>query len=156
MLETFKNFIAGEWTTSHSGGVFEDENPALRGSNLGLFQVSTGEDVSQAITAAEDAFRKWRRTPLSQRQQYIAGFLRLLQESREELARIVTLENGKTLRESRAEVDSAFIEGNYHLNQVAAFFGETGSCAFRDLTTWVQYQPVGVVGVISPWNFPIN
>ena len=95
MLETFKNFIAGEWTISRSDGVFEDENPASRGSNLGLFQASTGEDVSQAITAAEDAFRKWRRTPLSQRQQYIAGFLRLLRESREELTRIVTLENGR-------------------------------------------------------------
>ena len=76
--------------------------------------------------------------------------------SRDELARIVTLENGKTMRESRAEVDSALVEGSYHLTQVSAFYGHTGPGAFRDITTWVQYQPVGVVGVISPWNFPMN
>jgi aldehyde dehydrogenase (NAD+) len=121
-----------------------------------LFQSSTAEDVAEAIAAAYDAFRTWRRTPLSQRQQHIAEFLRLLKESREELARVVTLENGKTIRESRAEVDSALVEGSYHLNQVAAFYGHTGPDAFREIMTWVQYQPLGVVGVISPWNFPMN
>src|SRR4029079_456953 len=85
-----------------------------------------------------------------------AEFLRLLKQSREELARIVTLENGKTLRESRAEVDSALVEGHYHLTQVSAFYGHTGPGAARDITTWVQYEPLGVVGVISPWNFPMN
>src|SRR6185369_11970560 len=91
-----------------------------------------------------------------ERQQYVSEFLRLLKESREELSRIVTLENGKTLRESRAEVDSALVEGNYHLTQVSAFYGHTGPGAGRDITTWVQYEPLGVVGVISPWNFPMN
>jgi len=93
---------------------------------------------------------------VAERQQYVAEFLRLLKTSRDELARIVTLENGKTLRESRAEVDSALVEGSYHLTQVSAFYGHTGPGAFRDITTWVQYQPLGVVGVISPWNFPMN
>src|SRR5438132_10203445 len=156
MVETFKNFIGGKWTSSRSGATFENENPACRGSNIALFQSSTAEDVAQAIAAADGAFGTWRRAPLSQRQQHIAEFLRLLKESREELARIVTLENGKTIRESRAEVDSALVEGSYHLNQVAAFYGHTGPGAFRDITTWVQYQPLGVVGVISPWNFPMN
>ncbi|MBI2150569.1 MAG: aldehyde dehydrogenase family protein [Acidobacteria bacterium] len=64
--------------------------------------------------AAEDSFRAWRCTSLADRQHCVAEFLRLLKESREELARIVTLENGKTIRESRAEVDSALIEGTYH------------------------------------------
>ena len=95
-------------------------------------------------------------TPVPERQQYVSEFLRLLKASREELARIVTLENGKTIRESRAEVDSALVEGTYHLNQTSAFYGHTGPGAFRDITTWVQYQPLGVVGVISPWNFPMN
>jgi alpha-ketoglutaric semialdehyde dehydrogenase len=154
--ETFKNFIGGEWTASRSGAVFEDENPAVRGSNLAFFQASAREDVGAAIAAAENAFRQWKRTPLAQRQQYVADFLRLLKDSREELARIVTLENGKTIRESRAEVDSALVEGSHHLNQVSAFTGETGPGAFRDISTWVQYEPVGIVGVISPWNFPMN
>src|SRR5262245_4464980 len=155
-VETFKNFVNGKWTSSRSGATFENENPARRGSTIALFQSSTPEDTLEAIDAAEAAFRSWRRTPLAERQQFMAEFLRLLKENRDELARIVTLENGKTIRESRAEVDSALVEGSYHLNQVAAFAGHSGPGAFRDISTWVQYQPLGVVGIISPWNFPMN
>lgn len=156
MPETFQNFVDGQWKSSQTGQTFENENPAVKGTNLGFFQSSSPDDIDEAIGAAEIAFRAWRRTPVPERQQYVSEFLRLLKASREELARIVTLENGKTIRESRAEVDSALVEGSYHLNQVSAFYGHTGPGAFRDITTWVQYQPVGVVGVISPWNFPMN
>ncbi|MCL5997034.1 MAG: aldehyde dehydrogenase family protein [Chloroflexi bacterium] len=156
MSDTHLNFIAGEWKPSRGGTTFGDENPARRGSDLCRFQASTAEDMDEAITAANEAFRAWRRTPLADRQHYISEFLKLLQKSSEELAAIVTQENGKTIRESRAEVGSALVEGNYHLNQVAAFYGHTGPGAFQDITTWVQYQPLGVVGVISPWNFPMN
>ena len=152
-VEIFKNFVRGEWTASRNGATFKDENPALRGSNLALFQSSTPEDVLDAIAAADTAFRSWRKTPLPERQQFIAEFLRLLKESREELSRIVTLENGKTIRESRAEVDSALVEGSYHLNQVSAFSGHVGPGAFREISTWVQYQPLGVVGVIKQSTF---
>lgn len=155
-VTTFQNFVAGKWIPSRNGATFEDENPALRGSSVAVFQSSTPEDVRDAITAADNAFRSWRRTPVPQRQQFVADFLRLVKESREELARIVTLENGKTIKESRAEVDSALVEGSYHLNQVASFYGHSGPGAFRDISTWVQFQPVGVVAVISPWNFPMN
>jgi len=150
------NFINGTWTRARGGSTFGNENPASRGSHLGAFQSSRAEDVGAAITAAADAFSAWRRTPLARRQQYVAEFLRLLERSRDDLARIVTLENGKTIRESRAEVDSALVEGAYHLNQVAAFAGGAGPGGIRAITTWVQYQPLGVVGVISPWNFPMN
>ena len=156
MTDTFKNFVGGRWKSSPSGQTFENENPAVKGSNLGLFQASSPEDIDEAIGAADAAFRTWRRMPVAERQQYVSEFLRLLKTSRDELARIVTLENGKTMRESRAEVDSALVEGNYHLTQVSAFYGHTGPGALRDITTWVQYQPLGVVGVISPWNFPMN
>jgi acyl-CoA reductase-like NAD-dependent aldehyde dehydrogenase len=150
------NLINGAWTRASGGATFGNENPASRGSNLGAFQSSTAEDVSAAIAAAAAAGAAWRRTPLAARQQHVAEFLRQLERSREDLARIVTLENGKTIRESRAEVDSALVEGAYHLNQVAAFAGGAGPGGSRPITTWVQYQPLGVVGVISPWNFPMN
>ena len=126
MPDTFKNFVAGQWKDSNTGQTFENENPANKGSNLGFFQSSGTVDIDEAVSAAELAFRTWRRTAVAERQQYVAEFLRLLKESREELARVVTLENGKTLRESRAEVDSALVEGNYHLTQVSAFYGHTG------------------------------
>src|SRR5262245_1726766 len=139
--EIFNNFIDGKWKASRSGAIFEDENPAFRGSNIASFQSSAVDDVREAINAAQSAFNSWRRTPLSARQQYVAEFLRLLKDSREELARIVTIENGKTIRESRAEVDSALIEGTYHLNQISAFYGHTGPGAFNDISTWVEYPP---------------
>ena len=150
------NLIGGTWTRARGAATFGNENPASRGSNLGVFQSSTAEDVDAAITAAAAAVSRGaaRRSPA--RQQHVAEFLRLLERSREDLARIVTLENGKTIRESRAEVDSALVEGAYHLNQVAAFAGSAGPGGSRAITTWVQYQPLGVVGVISPWNFPMN
>ena len=155
-MPTFQNFVGGHWKSSRTGQTFENENPAVRGSNLGFFQSSGAEDVDEAIQAAGAAFQSWRRTPVAERQQYVSEFLRLLKAAREDLARIVTLENGKTIRESRAEVDSALVEGGYHATQVSAFYGHTGPGAFRDITTFVQYQPLGVVGVISPWNFPMN
>jgi len=156
MIATFDNFIDGRWKSSRTGQTFENENPASKGSNIGFFQSSDPDDIDEAIGAADTAFRAWRSTPVPERQQHVSEFLRLLNASREELARIVTLENGKTIRESRAEVDSALVEGTYHLNQTSAFYGHTGPGAFRDITTWLQYQPLGVVGVISPWNFPMN
>jgi aldehyde dehydrogenase (NAD+) len=150
------NFIDGAWTSTRGVATFGNENPAARGSNLGAFQSSTAEDIDAAIGAASAALPSWRRTPLARRQEMVGEFLRRLADAREEIARIVTLENGKTIRESRAEVDSALVEGAYHLNQVAAFAGGAGPGGARAVTTWVQYQPVGVVGVISPWNFPMN
>ncbi|HUK35682.1 MAG TPA: aldehyde dehydrogenase family protein, partial [Vicinamibacterales bacterium] len=154
--ETHDNFIGGRWIPSRSRETFGDENPAHRGSTLARFQSSTVDDVACAIDAAADALRAWRRTSVGDRQQHVATFLGLLKDAREEIARIVTLENGKTIRESRAEVDSALIEGGYHLQQTAGFFENATRRSVRDLTTWVKLEPAGVVGIISPWNFPMN
>ena len=163
-MQTFNNFIAGRWTPSKNDATFGDENPARRRSNLGAFQSSTPDDVREAIDAAADAFRAWRKTAVAERQRHIAEFLNLLRSSREEIARIVTLENGKTIRESRAEVDSALVEGGYHLQQAAGFFdapslkprSASSDRSTRELTTWVKLEPIGVAGIISPWNFPMN
>ncbi len=153
---THDNFIGGRWIASPGRQTFGDENPAHCGSTLGLFQSSTVDDVRCAIDAASDAFRSWRRTSVVERQRLVAAFLDLLKHSREEIARIVTLENGKTIRESRAEVDSALAEGAYHLQNAAGFFDREGQRSTRELTTWVKLEPLGVVGIISPWNFPMN
>jgi len=152
---TFANFIRGQWSASRSGATFGDENPAIRGSSLAEFQSSTVDDVRDAVDAAAQAFPSWRRTPVTERKHHVQTFLTLLRDSREELSRIVTLENGKTIRESRAEVDSALVEGTHHVNQIEAFYEGSGPGAFSS-KTWMQYEPVGVAGIISPWNFPMN
>ena len=155
-VRTFDNFMAGQWRPGSTGATFGDESPAERGSVLARFQASTAADVTAAIDAAQAAFDPWRATALEERQALVGRFLDLLAAKREELATIVTRENGKTIREARAEVDSALVEGRYHWHQVATFAGTTLPAGTPGLTGWLQYEPVGVVGVISPWNFPVN
>ena len=75
-VETFKNFVNGKWTASRDGATFEDENPALRGSNIAMFPSSTPDDVREALDAADHAYRSWKRTPLAERQCVISAFLR--------------------------------------------------------------------------------
>lgn len=153
---TFENLIGGEWKESAGRVTYEDENPAHRGTVLGIFQASTPQDASAAVSAAAAAFPGWRATPLRSRQEIIARFLDVLRDNGEALARIVAQENGKTIREARAEVSSALVEGSYHQRQVSALHGHTLPMASPGVTGWVQYHPLGVVAIISPWNFPVN
>src|SRR5262245_13442633 len=152
----FANFVAGAWRPSEGDTTFPNENPARRGSVLGHFAASTPADVVYAVDQAARAFRAWRSTPLGQRQAFGQRFLTLLEARREELARIVSLENGKTIREARAEVASALVEGTHHVHQISTFGGHALPAGTGPYTGWLQYEPLGVVGIISPWNFPMN
>ena len=156
MTETLQNYINGAWCVGASGETFENENPAERGSVLNRAQASTAEDVDAAIGAAAEAFKSWSRTSVAERQAAVSRFLDALAAGREELAKIVSLENGKTINESRGEVDSALLEGRHHLQQMSLFAGESAPRAEGDVTAWEQLHPLGVIGVISPWNYPMN
>jgi aldehyde dehydrogenase (NAD+) len=156
MTEIFGNLIDGKWVSSASERTFDDENPALKGTVLARFQSSLPEDVDLAVAAAERAFVSWRRVDIGERIRLVERFLRRLSESEEELARIVSLENGKTIREARAEVRSAVAEGTHHARQAVAFSGATLPAGTNGVVGRLQYAPLGVVGIISPWNFPVN
>lgn len=156
MSETLKNFIRGEWCESASTETFPNEDPSRRGTMLNHAQASTEADVEEAISAAAEAFSTWSKTSIEERQSVVSRFLHKLAEERDELARIVSQENGKTIRESRGEVDSALLEGRHHLRQATVFAGESSPRADSDVTAWEQFHPVGIVGVISPWNYPMN
>jgi aldehyde dehydrogenase (NAD+) len=153
---TFLNFIGGAWTPGSQRQTFADENPAKRGAVLAEFQSSSPADVTAAIDQAAAAFASWRRTAVGDRQKRGATFLQLLTEEREELARIVAQENGKTIREARAEVDSALKEGAHHVHQIGTFGGHALPRNVGPYTGWLQYEPLGVIGIVSPWNFPMN
>lgn len=155
-VTAFGNFVGNRWKEASSGATFEDENPAQKGSVLARFQSSRPADVTEAIDVAAAAFPAWRRTKLETRQQICSRFLELLREHQEELALVVARENGKTLREARAEVLSAVVEGSHHVNQSARFSGETLPLGTAGCTGWEQYHPLGVAAVISPFNFPVN
>jgi alpha-ketoglutaric semialdehyde dehydrogenase len=154
--EVHLNYAGGEWRRSGNCKTFEDENPAVRGSVLARFQSSTPQDVTAAIDHAAKAFTRWRQTSIAERRDIGLRFLGLLDQQREELARIVSLENGKTIRESRDEVNSAIKEGAHHVHQIGTFGGHALPVGTGPYTAWVQYHPLGVVGIISPWNYPMN
>jgi len=151
-----KNFIGGRWRPAADGRTFPNEDPAHRGTVLNLAPASTPADLDAAVEAAAEAWPAWRQTRVAERQDLIQRFLDLLEAAREELARIVTRENGKTLREARGEVDSALLEGRHHARQVAAFSGTWAPQFSAETAAWELLQPLGVVGVISPWNYPLN
>ncbi|MDP6523847.1 MAG: aldehyde dehydrogenase family protein [Kiritimatiellia bacterium] len=156
MSEVLLNYIKGVCREGAGADTFANENPSKRGSELNRAQASTEADVEAAITVASAAFKTWSRTPVAHRQAIVESFLGALAAGRDELAQIVSMENGKTIRESRGEVDSALLEGRHHLRQVTVFAGESAPDPDGDVTAWEQYHPLGVVGVISPWNYPMN
>ena len=153
---TSKNYVANAWVDSSTGRTFEDENPAPKRSVLGRFQDSGPADVSMAVGAAVAAFPLWSRTDVGDRQACASRFISFLRQSREEIAGIVSRENGKTLSEARAEIDSACAEGEYHIHQVSCLYGHGIPMGTRAYMGWSQYHPLGVAGIITPWNFPVN
>ena len=156
MTEVFGNYVGNKRTTASNNATFDDEDPSRRGSVLARFQSSSPQDITHAVDVAHDAFLRWRRISIDERQQMGARFVQLVREREEELAVIVAKENGKTLREARGEVQSAVQEGTYHVYQSSRFVGHTLPAGTRGYTGWVQYHPIGVVGIISPWNYPMN
>ncbi len=156
MSETLKNYIDGAWRESSDRATFPNENPARRGAELNRAAASTEADIDAAVGAAARAFAAWGRTALPERQAAVERFLDALASEREALARVVSQENGKTIREARGEVDSALLEGRHHLRQMAVFAGQSAPTTDGAIVSWEQFHPLGVVGVISPWNYPLN
>jgi aldehyde dehydrogenase (NAD+) len=156
MIEKFLNFVGGKWVASSSGRLFGDEAPVQRGSCIAEFQASEPADIERAVEAASRAFPAWRATSVAERRHRAQAFLDLLKAGKEELAVIVSKENGKTIREGRAEVDSALVEGSHHVGQIEAFYESVRPSAAAPSMEWQQFHPLGVVGIISPWNFPVS
>ena len=155
-IDTYQNFIGNQWVSSSDGSTFADEDPSLRGSTLALFPSSTVQDIAKAIDVADAAFKSWKRTAVEERQRHATRFLDLLEGATDALASIVARENGKTVREARAEIHSALSEGRHHVAQVSRFYGQSLPAGTQGCIGWEQFHPLGVVAIISPWNFPMN
>ena len=149
------NHIGGAWVGSSSGETVADRNPAHTGEVLGQATVSTSDDVRHAIDAAERAFREWRATPAPQRGDMVRKAADLMERRREELARLLTEEEGKVLAESFAEVDRAIANVRFAAGQATRLTGETIPSAQRGTFIYTVREPLGVVACITPWNFPI-
>jgi acyl-CoA reductase-like NAD-dependent aldehyde dehydrogenase len=154
-MQTYKNYIGGEWRESVSGETFVDTNPAHPGETLGRFQKSTAADADAAIRAAQAALPAWRATPAPARGEIVLRAALLLEQRLEELARLMTREMGKPLKEARGDVQTAIDFGKYVAGEGRRAEGETVPSALPDKMCLTVRQPLGVVGIITPWNFPI-
>jgi acyl-CoA reductase-like NAD-dependent aldehyde dehydrogenase len=155
MAEEFRNYIGGKWVPAESGTTFESRNPADRDEVLGSFPRSSAEDVAAAITAAGDVSRDWLLTPVPERADYLLRVGLLLEQRKEELSELMTREMGKTLKESRGDVQEGLDFAIYMAGEGRRFFGHTMPSELRNKFSMTVRHPIGVVGLITPWNFPI-
>ncbi len=152
---TFQLFIAGEWVDSVSGQTFESRNPADTRDLVGEFQTGTAADVARAIRAAEIAGVAWRRTPAPKRGEILYRFGALLAEHKERLARAMTREMGKVLAEARGDVQEGIDIAFLMAGEGRRLFGDTTPSELPDKWAMSIREPIGVAGIITPWNFPM-
>src|SRR6476469_6687802 len=152
---TFRHFIAGEWVGSTSGATFESRNPADTTDLIGRFQQGTKADVAMAIKAAETAFPMWRRTPAPKRGEILYAFGALMAQHKERLARAMTREMGKVIAEARGDVQEGIDIAFLMAGEGRRMFGDTTPSELPDKWAMSIRQPIGIAGIITPWNFPM-
>jgi alpha-ketoglutaric semialdehyde dehydrogenase len=148
-------FIAGEWVESVSGRTFESLNPADRRDVVGRFQAGTAADAAMAIRAAEMALPRWKATPAPKRGEILYRFGALMAEHKERLARQMTQEMGKVLPEARGDVQEGIDIAFLMAGEGRRMFGDTVPSELPDKWAMSIRQPIGVAGIITPWNFPM-
>ena len=151
----YKNLIDGEWVESLTGKTFENQNPADTQDVVGIFQRSGKEDVDVAVGAAKRAFEKWRLVPAPRRAEIIFRAGEILLERKEDCARDMTREMGKVLHETRGDVQEAIDTAYYMAGEGRRLFGQTVPSELPNKFAMSVRMPVGVCGMITPWNFPI-
>jgi alpha-ketoglutaric semialdehyde dehydrogenase len=155
MPERYKNYIGGKWVEAKSAKTFENRNPANRHDLIGLFPSSSADDVAEAVAAAKGAFSKWRLLPAPKRGEILYKVGELLRQRKEEIARTMTREMGKILKETRGDVQEGIDTAFYAGGEGRRLFGETTPAELPDKFAMSVRVPVGVCGLITPWNFPM-
>jgi alpha-ketoglutaric semialdehyde dehydrogenase len=153
--KVYKNFIDGEWVDASTGETFENRNPADTRDVVGIFQKSAKADVEAAIEAAKHAFKKWRLVPAPRRAELVYRAAEILAERKEEYARDMTREMGKILKETRGDVQEAIDTAYYMAGEGRRMFGPTTPSELPNKFAMAIRQPLGVCGMITPWNFPM-
>lgn len=155
MPENFKNFIAGEWVAPTTGAYFENRNPADWDDVIGCFPRSGPEDVARAVASAQRGFAQWSETPAPVRGQVLARAGDLLTERKEEIARAMTREMGKVLAETRGDVQEGIDTAYYAHTEGRRLFGRVVPSELRHKWAMSYRRPIGVAGLITPFNFPL-
>jgi alpha-ketoglutaric semialdehyde dehydrogenase len=150
-----RNYINGRWVESRSTQTLERRNPADLNEVLSLVPLSTREEIRDAVAAAKAAFPEWRDTPAPVRGKILARAAALMEQRKDELARTLTREEGKTLKESLVEVQRSINILEFTAGEGRRIGGETVPSESPRNFTYTIKQPLGVVGAITPWNFPV-
>jgi methylmalonic acid semialdehyde dehydrogenase len=154
-MTVYRNFINGEWLESVSGEEAPNINPANTTDIIGTIRLSTRDEARKAVESAYDAFKAWKNTPAPTRGKIVARFARLLEENKEEMAQILTREEGKTLAESRGELQRSINVAEFCAGESRRMNGETIQSELPANFAYTIKEPHGVVAVITPWNFPV-
>jgi aldehyde dehydrogenase (NAD+) len=155
MPENFKNFIAGEWVAPTTGAYFENRNPADWNEVIGCFPRSGPDDVTRAVAAARRGFARWSQTPAPIRGDVLHRVGDLLVQRKDEIARAMTREMGKVLAETRGDVQEGIDTAYYAHTEGRRLFGRTVPSELRNKWAMSYRRPIGVAGLITPFNFPL-
>jgi len=151
----FQNLIGGQWQPAVSGKTLLNLNPANHNDVVGAFPSSHAEDVNLAVAAAKMAYASWRLVPAPKRAEILVRAGLILQQRKEQYARDMTREMGKVLAETRGDVQEAIDEAFYVAGEGRRLFGVTTPSELPNKFAMSLRMPVGVVGLITPWNFPM-
>jgi alpha-ketoglutaric semialdehyde dehydrogenase len=151
----FRNFIAGEWMESRSGEGIENRNPANTADLIGIFPASNQQDVELAVQAAAEAYRGWRLTPAPRRAEILYRAAETLVRRKDEYARDMTREMGKPITETRGDVQEAIDMTYFMAGEGRRQAGQTVPSELPNKFAMSVRQPLGVAGLITPWNFPM-
>lgn len=152
-MKSYKLFIDGKWVNSSSKETFISINPANE-KPIASFQKGNQDDVDKAVTAAKKAYKTWRLVPPPKRGAILFKFAEILRQNKEELARLVTQEMGKVIAEGRGDVQEAIDTAEYFAAEGRRLLGYTTTSELPNKFAMTVRAPVGVFGLITPWNFP--
>jgi aldehyde dehydrogenase (NAD+) len=153
--KTYHNYIGGEWVKSSSGEWFDNVNPADTSDVIGRFPQSNADDVNRAVEAAKNAATKWRRTPAPKRAELLFKLGEILRENKDEYTRDMTREMGKVLKEAGGDVQEAIDCTYYTAGEGRRLHGFTTPAEMPSKFAMCVRQPVGICGLITPFNFPM-
>ena len=154
-VKTYQNYIGGKWVASESAEMFENINPADNRDIIGRFPLSTSEDVNAAVNAAQEAFDRWRQTPAPRRAELLFRLGEILIRNKDKFSAEMTREMGKVLKEAGGDVQEAIDCTYYTAGEGRRLHGFTAPAEMRDKFAMCVRQPVGLCGLITPWNFPM-
>ena len=152
-IEVYKNYINGKWVDSNSKKTFTSLNPANE-EIIGRFQTSNKKDVDLAVKSAQDSYEGWSSTPAPKRAEILFEVTRLLKKDKQSLGKLVTMEMGKVLKEALGDVQESIDIFEYMAGEGRRLFGHTTPSELRNKAAFTIRMPIGIVGLITPWNFP--